>query len=92
MEAIEFCKEWLPQRKWLLKNKINLDNFKEEELYQDQLQMTDILRKAREQKLSRAIDRSLVRRTNDNFEKLNLEQEIKAELNDKVKQWALGDK
>lgn len=34
LEALEFCREWKQHQKWLVKNKVKVDGFKEQEIYQ----------------------------------------------------------
>lgn len=35
IDAIKYCREWFPQRKWLLKNNVNIVDFPEEIKFQD---------------------------------------------------------
>lgn len=55
MTALAHCKEWHPQRKWLLNNGVNIANMPEEVLYQEYQTQFQFVKKAKRVKLQEDI-------------------------------------
>ena len=56
MEAVDFCRNWMPHRNWLISNKKELSSMEEEVKYQTILKAFPIKERALNNRFNKAIE------------------------------------
>lgn len=62
-QAILYCRSWVEERKWLAANKVNFNNFEEEQRFQEVVKKYNLFERAKAKHLSSVINKIATIRT-----------------------------
>lgn len=63
MQAVDKCKAWHKERRWLIRNRLDPNNYPEEKKFQKIIKEIGLLEGAKAQKMQAAIQYSIKKRT-----------------------------